>query len=42
MMLKKPENTTTIQRICKEILGKDMHIEIKFENKEAYFARKLG
>ena len=42
MMLKKAENITKIQKICRDLLGKDVMIEVKFENKEAYFARKLG
>ena len=42
MMLKKPENITHMQKIFSEILGKDLIIEVKFENKENYFARKLG
>jgi hypothetical protein len=42
MMLKKPENITHIQKIISEVLWRDVMIEIKFENKENYFARKLG
>ncbi|MCX6822422.1 MAG: DNA polymerase III subunit gamma/tau [candidate division SR1 bacterium] len=42
MGLKKPENITHIQKIFSEILGRDVGIEVKFENKENYFARKLG
>ena len=42
MMLKKPENITHIQKVFSEILGKDLVVEVKFENKENYFARKLG
>lgn len=42
MGLKKPENITHIQKIFSEILGRDVSIEVKFENKENYFARKLG
>lgn len=42
MWLKKPENITNIQKIFSEILGRDVMIEVKFENKENYFARKLG
>lgn len=42
MGLKKPENITHIQKIFSELLGRDVGIEVKFENKENYFARKLG
>lgn len=42
MTLKKPENITKIQKILSELLGRDVSIEVKFENKENYFARKLG
>ena len=42
MGLKKPENITHIQKIFSEILWRDVFIEVKFENKENYFARKLG
>ena len=42
MGLKKPENITHIQKIFSEILWRDVGIEVKFENKENYFARKLG
>jgi len=42
MMLKKPENITIIQKVFSETLGRDVMLEVKFENKENYFARKLG
>jgi DNA polymerase-3 subunit gamma/tau len=42
MMLKKPENITIVQKSLSEILGREVMIEVKFENKENYFARKLG
>ncbi len=41
MMLKKPENITIIQKVFSETLGRDVMLEVKFENKENYFARKL-
>jgi hypothetical protein len=42
MMLKKPENITIVQKFLSEILGREVMIEVKFENKENYFSRKLG
>ena len=42
MLLKKAENITHIQKLFSEILWRDVFIEVKFENKENYFARKLG
>lgn len=42
MMLKKPEHITQIQKAFSQVLDKDVVIDVKFENKENYFARKLG
>lgn len=41
MSLKKIDHISSIQKICTDILGRDVVVEVKFENKETYFARKL-
>ncbi|MFA5747654.1 MAG: DNA polymerase III subunit gamma/tau [Candidatus Absconditabacterales bacterium] len=41
LFLKKRENISLIENILTEILGKQIHINLSFEHKETYFARKL-
>ena len=42
MLLNNEENRKQIEQILSEELGKAVHLTIRFEHKEAYFARKMG
>lgn len=42
MLLNNEENRKQIEQILSEEFGKAVHLTIRFEHKEAYFARKMG
>lgn len=42
ILLDKPENINYLEKLCSDVLNKDIKIKLTYESKDQYFARQLG